>query len=533
MSLLGFAGFPSVRSLTIRVAAGLVVLVFSACAAEARAAPRLEAPRDGVVVSKTFRFAVVRADHVKRVAFLVDARVTDVDVVAPFQYGRRGRVDAGRLAPGLHRLAARVTDRTGRVTTLRRRIRVPRVAAVESTGGQSFYVDCTGGSNADSGTTMTSAWQSLSAVNNATFEPGDTIHFKRGCAWNRGLLLESSGMEGDPITYTAYGEGRAPIIRNTRDGTYGTGVMVAGDFNIIEHLLVRDVGESGVLMRRGADHNIVRNVEVTAAGLGIVAYGRDNLITRSFVHDLTMVVDSAEPDDDYGAVCFWVAAPDNEISYNRGVRCRAPSHDYGSDGGFVEIWRQGDNTLVHHNLADSTDGFLEIGGAGSATNVTVARNVLFNVRGGMCLHNTGSIGIWVDGLRFEHNTYFSTAGGYRVLDCVRGLTPSMVVMRNNIFHGDVQIAGSGTFTHTDNLYFMTGGASVGYALDSTEKVGDPLFVDPFNQDFRLQPGSPAIDAGVWSEIDGAEPVVGQAPDLGALEYGSASPLTQLPLPSAE
>ena len=50
-------------------------------------------------------------------------------------------------------------------------------------------------------------------------------------------------------------------------------------------------------------------------------------------------------------------------------------------------------------------------------------------------------------------------------------TPSMVVMRNNVFHTNVKaISSSGSFTHSNNLYYMTGGATVGYALS----VGVPV-----------------------------------------------------------
>jgi hypothetical protein len=45
-------------------------------------------------------------------------------------------------------------------------------------------------------------------------------------------------------------------------------------------------------------------------------------------------------------------------------------------------------------------------------------------------------------------------------------------------------------------------------------IGDPLFVDPDNGDYRLREGSPAIDAGV----DVGLPYLGDAPDIGAFEH---------------
>jgi hypothetical protein len=49
------------------------------------------------------------------------------------------------------------------------------------------------------------------------------------------------------------------------------------------------------------------------------------------------------------------------------------------------------------------------------------------------------------------------------------------------------------------------------------QIGDPRFRDPGQGDFRLQAGSPAIDAGVM--IPGVNDLrfLGKAPDVGALE----------------
>ncbi len=390
----------------------------------------------------------------------------------------------------------------------------------------SYYVDCSTGSDANSGTATTSAWQSLKTVNSRSFGAGDKVNLKRGCSWDGGMIARSSGTASAPITYTAYGTGTAPTIRNTTGGTYATGVDVSGDYNVIDGLLVRDARESGVMLRAGADRNVVRNSEVKATGLGVTSNGQNNLITRNHIHDLKMIVNTSGGDDDYGAVCIWIGGPNNEVSYNRGVNCRAPSADYGFDGGFVEVWKQGDNTYVHHNFADNTNGFFEIGGSGSARNIKVAQNVLYNVHGGLCLHNGGTFTISFDNFRFEGNTYYSSSDGYRFIDCVSGLTSSMVIVRNNIFHSNIPISNSGSFAHSNNLYYMTGGASVGYALGSGEKTGNPLFANVGSKDFRLQAGSPAIDGGVNAgyptDFDDQARTVGSAPDLGAFERQSGS-----------
>ena len=79
-----------------------------------------------------------------------------------------------------------------------------------------YYVDGENGNDASGGQTPETAWRSLEKVNNADLAAGDTILFRRGCVW-RGRLMCHSGTEGNPITYGAYGEGRAPTILGSAD----------------------------------------------------------------------------------------------------------------------------------------------------------------------------------------------------------------------------------------------------------------------------------------------------------------------------
>jgi hypothetical protein len=100
-------------------------------------------------------------------------------------------------------------------------------------------------------------------------------------------------------------------------------------------------------------------------------------------------------------------------------------------------------------------------------------------------------------------------------------------MSNNVFHTNVRIASSGNFTHTNNLYYMTGGATVGYTLGSGEKTGDPKFVNAGAKDLHLQSSSPAINMGAnlghTTDFDNRPRPQGGAPDAGAFEFGSGSP----------
>jgi hypothetical protein len=411
------------------------------------------------------------------------------------------------------------------------------LSSFEAAHAASYYVDSTSGADPNSGTSSATPWKSLNKVNSTTFQAGDTINFKRGSVWTGMLEVKHSAMSGNPITYQAYGTGAAPQIKNP-GVRWARGIYVTGDWNVVQDFLVTDMHESAIWIATGANRNTIRNNEMRASGRGAAVLGQFNLLTQNYVHDLRMIVNDASPFNDYGAVCFWIEAPNNVVSYNRGINCRAPSIDFGHDGGFIEVFNQGDNTYVHHNYVENTNGFFELGASasGSARNVQVAYNYIYNAQGspGVCM-NTGAYDITVTNFRFEHNTYVSTSGNpatYRVFSCRTDL--SMLVVRNNIFYSDIQIANNGYFTHTNNLYHivnMVNGSGVGYALGSGEKTGDPLFVNVGARDLHLGAGSPAIDAGInlgySQDYEGKTVPVGSAPDMGAYEYGGATP-TLLP-----
>jgi len=69
-----------------------------------------------------------------------------------------------------------------------------------------YYVDATGGNDSWNGLSPETAWKTIQKVNGMNFSPGDSILFKRGEIWREQLIVSSSGEEGNPITFGAYGE---------------------------------------------------------------------------------------------------------------------------------------------------------------------------------------------------------------------------------------------------------------------------------------------------------------------------------------
>lgn len=77
--------------------------------------------------------------------------------------------------------------------------------------GTTYYVANNGNDN-NNGTSPDTPWQTIAEVNSRSFSPGDGILFRRGDEWRELLYINSSGTESAPITYAAYGTGKAPAI---------------------------------------------------------------------------------------------------------------------------------------------------------------------------------------------------------------------------------------------------------------------------------------------------------------------------------
>ncbi len=82
--------------------------------------------------------------------------------------------------------------------------------AVEST--HAYYLDSKNGNDSNSGRSPSNAWRTIGKLNSISLAPGDTVYFQRGQIWRETLIPSSGGAVGRPVTFTAYGNGPAPII---------------------------------------------------------------------------------------------------------------------------------------------------------------------------------------------------------------------------------------------------------------------------------------------------------------------------------
>ncbi len=163
--------------------------------------------------------------------FLLAAEVKSLTAESA-EYGRRGRGE--NLGRRFHMKEDRTVKQRGsrqrrKGNRKAERRAVPVMVAVRIRGARKFivfaflvwsslasaatyYVSSSTGSNTNNGTSATTAWQTIGHVNAQTFNPGDSILFKRGDVWNESLTPPSSGSSGSPITFDAYGTGAAPNL---------------------------------------------------------------------------------------------------------------------------------------------------------------------------------------------------------------------------------------------------------------------------------------------------------------------------------
>src|SRR5436190_7124890 len=76
-----------------------------------------------------------------------------------------------------------------------------------------YYVDCTGGNDANNGTSTTTAWATVTRASQNTYGAGDQILLKRGCVWtNQTFTALGSGTVASRVTLADYGTGNLPKI---------------------------------------------------------------------------------------------------------------------------------------------------------------------------------------------------------------------------------------------------------------------------------------------------------------------------------
>jgi hypothetical protein len=130
-----------------------------------------------------------------------------------------------------------------------------------------FFLDCGAPRNGD-GSSPQSAWNSVGALNAASFHPGDVVALRRGTACHGSLTPSGSGVEAAPIRLTSYGEGLRPKIVapagadnalrlfnqqywdiDSLDlaGGHTNGIFISGDHGVLHHIHLANLAVHDVM----------------------------------------------------------------------------------------------------------------------------------------------------------------------------------------------------------------------------------------------------------------------------------------------
>ena len=354
----------------------------------------------------------------------------------------------------------------------------PPPATCGPTGtGQCYYVDGASGNDGNPGDStrpFRTVQQAAGVVN-----PGDVVIVRNGVYTGDGnavLSIGRGGSAGNLVVFKSQNKWGAVL-----DGqnNYSAKVIEIGtNYVRVEGFEVKGSNHYGVDPSTSTHdieivgnniHDVGRYCESSGIGLSAIdAYSDNLLIDGNWVHDIGR----------FGA----------------GENGCQPGNDY---------WMNHDHGVYN----------------GQGTNVIIRNNVFYNITRGWGIQRYGSS---VDQLYIVNNT-FAFPNPNRDGQIILAATTTNLYIQNNIFYQpgqNVGISGTTSGAHIDhNLSTGTvGGGGIGSNIENT----DPQFVNPSALDFRLQPGSPAVDAGtilsiVLGDFLGIIRPQGAGYDIGAFE----------------
>ncbi|WP_222707084.1 carbohydrate binding domain-containing protein [Neolewinella aurantiaca] len=258
-----------------------------------------------------------------------------------------------------------------------------------------YYVDATGGNDANDGLSPATAWQSLSKVNASSFSPGSTILLKCGEVWNEQLKPTVSGTAGNINVIDSYG--------SCPDNASKPHIAADGQFHIPVHFYNVAYWEINSLQ---VSNDTPDNSEYTGAHgilLEINNFGTaDHLYVRDcYIHDI-------DGNNVKGS------RSSNGYREGNGIMWK-------NTGGIISVFN---DLVIENNVLERVDrngikgeGYWERTNWHPSTNLIIRGNELTDIGG------DGIVVIATDGALVEYNTlkYFRMRPPLTQRDCSAGI----------------------------------------------------------------------------------------------------------------
>ncbi len=203
-----------------------------------------------------------------------------------------------------------------------------------------YYVDSTNGIDSNNGLSPSTAWRTITRVNNAMgiFQPGDSILFKTGETWGgtTPLSITCSGSSGNPITFGAYGSGDRPAFNGATMTDPPINGRPAITYITVEHIYIYGYSRTGIFFGdHGWDTNItISNCEVNGGSNGI-------FIDRT---DTYIIEDCTVHNCSNGGIVIYGSSSQQVTN---GIIRNCTAYDIGQDG--IVIHRDGDYNTAGPN----------------------------------------------------------------------------------------------------------------------------------------------------------------------------------------
>lgn len=424
--------------------------------------------------------------------------------------------------------------------------------------GRIFFV-APSGSDSNNGS-FASPWKTLLRARDSS-KAGDIIYAmdgvtqatNDGSGWHTSMLMRNGGTPNAPIALVAYAGATVTLGSTSGAGDllYGLRATQGGDAWVIAGL--RMLGNTSGLDTGGNNWRVVGNVISCPNGdgpTGCVSFSRVSNI--KFLGNEITGTAVAGSSKQYHALYFTTDVNHVEAAWNHihnNGTCRALQFHSSPLGG-----SSGQNQYdlsVHDNLihGDACDGINFATINPSQGKVEAYNNVIYDVGRGpvpsdgdadyACIYFAGSTNNGPAGRGAVHiynNTFYdcgrrgNSDSGFISIRTAGSLS---FELKNNIFYSVssepyfTADSDTSTVTGSNNLFF---GAGPGPSFLAGNLSGDPKFANLEATNFRLLPGSPAIDAGVntgiATDFDGVLRPQGSGFDLGAFEFSGGSAAAQ-------
>lgn len=437
------------------------------------------------------------------------------------------------------------------------------LALCHSAGATTYYVDNTGGSDANDGLSVGNAWENTQMAC-STLVAGDTVLIRSGTYdeaspestffdRNYGFWFENNGTAGNYIVAKGYpGDALPLILGDTAEERYAT--MITNKAYIIYDSLEFRHGWNGITVYDGtADNIIIRNCVVDSCGFGIDNNNVGGFHTRFTDYgDVTNILvenniffDNQDLGGDAGVNVggIFIYSCDTcrftgNLIYNTNdstATSRKGIYIKGKVGGGFNFTEQME---IDSNIIVNTHTGIEVVGQGEVNDIDVHHNLIYNIRG-MAMKTLSNPGATLKRVNIYNNTVDGGGRAAGIINRYATNNEDLAIFNNVIIYrpagsigdyGQANISSNnvdenGTFvdyysdynhiydTLGSDLYWWTGASPNPLTLaewitlwaDSTPvngvntTTGDPLFTDRDNRDYTLQEGSPAATGGRGGE----------------------------------